>query len=843
MVVNEGVLTVAHSIFKRWRPLFRSDALFTEIKYVLENFSQPFLNLLQRVDLLIKENSNNKNELIKLFQVMLLLIKIYYDLNCQDIPEFFEDNLEIGMSIIHTIFNYQNPLLNTDDDDEAGILEKIKSAICELIQLYTVQYEDVFQSKIPIFIETCWSLLVSIGPESKYDILVSKALGFLTAVAKMPRHSDVFKTEQAIKEITEKIILPNIQLRDSDEELFEDDPIEYTRRDLEGSDTDTRRRAATDFLRELKDGEQSSATQIIMEYVSRYLQEWQQDNSKWRAKDTAVYLFTSIAVKGTISTSGVSSSNLLLDVVGFFSTNIAPDLLNKNGNPILIVDAIKYIYTFRNQLTKQQLLEAFPLLSLHFLSNEYVVYTYTAITFEKILSIRNDNGSFIFDKDDISPFSQELLNNLFGLILRGSTPEKLAENEFLMKCIMRVLITTSTNVKLYGDAVLGKLIEIILEISKNPSNPRFSHYSFEAISILIKSIILNNGSKHIQELIFPSFLSLLSQDVQEFVPYILQIFSFILELTPNSEGVSDNFKQLIGPLLSPAVWEFRGNIPAIVRLLKAIISKNPELFNNNDSLTPLLGVFQKLISSKANDNYGFELIENIFIYIPFNTLNNFTKTIATLLLTRLQNSKTDKFIKLFTRLICFLSAIETNQLGPTYSIEFIDQVQNGLFGNIFSTFILPTALNITNNLDKKIIIVGLTKILTENQKFISGDYSDKWIPALDEVIQLAVSNSVISTSASAQAQTGVSLEALDEIAFEQVGFGSHFSKLVMTTVKPLDPLPAISLYHNTSDTNINIKVYVRQKLNLLDKEIGGGLGRIVEQLSEKGKEGFKQLAF
>jgi len=30
----------------------------------------------------------------------------------------------------------------------------------------------------------------------------------------------------------------------SDEELFEDDPLDYIRRDLEGSDSDTRRRSA-----------------------------------------------------------------------------------------------------------------------------------------------------------------------------------------------------------------------------------------------------------------------------------------------------------------------------------------------------------------------------------------------------------------------------------------------------------------------------------------------------------------------------------------------------------------------------------------------------------------------
>lgn len=44
--VNNGVLEVAHSIFQRWRPLYRSDELFLEINHVLNQFATPFLNLL-----------------------------------------------------------------------------------------------------------------------------------------------------------------------------------------------------------------------------------------------------------------------------------------------------------------------------------------------------------------------------------------------------------------------------------------------------------------------------------------------------------------------------------------------------------------------------------------------------------------------------------------------------------------------------------------------------------------------------------------------------------------------------------------------------------------------------
>lgn len=41
-----GVLEVAHSIFVRWRPLFRTDELYMEINHVIETFGQPFFQLL-----------------------------------------------------------------------------------------------------------------------------------------------------------------------------------------------------------------------------------------------------------------------------------------------------------------------------------------------------------------------------------------------------------------------------------------------------------------------------------------------------------------------------------------------------------------------------------------------------------------------------------------------------------------------------------------------------------------------------------------------------------------------------------------------------------------------------
>ena len=77
----------------------------------------------------------------------------------------------------------------------------------------------------------------------------------------------------------------------------------------------------------------------------------------------------------------------------FFSDHVFQDLQAPAGSvhPLLQVDAIRFLYTFRTQLTKQQLLSVFPLLIQHLQSTNYVCYTYAAISIERILFIKQGN--------------------------------------------------------------------------------------------------------------------------------------------------------------------------------------------------------------------------------------------------------------------------------------------------------------------------------------------------------------------------------------------------------------------------------------------------------------------
>lgn len=420
---------------------------------------------------------------------MNLLVKIFYDLSCQDLPPIFEDNLSDITVLLHKYLTYDNHLVATDDDSESGPLEFVKAGICEVITLYMQKYEDPFGELCKPFITSTWNLLTTIGPETKFDILVSKALHFLTAVASQDKHAVTFNDDNVLGQIVEKVILPNVSLRESDVEQFEDEPIEYIRRDLEGSDADTRRRAATDFLRKLLEKFEQLVTDVVGRYITHYLAIYMQNPAtEWKSKDTAVYLFSAIAAKGVITaTHGVKTTNSSINVVDFFQNNIASDLLAETGvEPILKVDAIKFLYTFRSLLTKAQWNTAFPPLVKNMASSNYVVFTYAAIAVERVLFLTSDSGEHIFGKNEVAPFAEDLLEHLFQLMERDSAPEKIQENEFLMRCVMRVLLVIKEGVVPLTDNVLKHLINITNIIGRNPSNPRFYYYHFEAMGALIR---------------------------------------------------------------------------------------------------------------------------------------------------------------------------------------------------------------------------------------------------------------------------------------------------------------------------------------------------------------------
>ena len=552
-----------------------------------------------------------------------MLIKLFYDLSCQDLPPAFEDNLRALSTLLQKYLTDDADLLRTDSDEEAGPLEYVKSGILEVLSLYVLKYGDAFESYVPTFLQSTWNLLTAIGIETKYDILVSKALHFLTSVTNLHEHAKVFGSETTISEVVEKVALPNLSLRESDMELFEDEPIEFIRRDLEGSDSETRRRAATDFLRSLLAQHEDLTTKVVKRYLDHFLSQYSTNPAaNWKLKDTAVYLFSAIAAKGAVTArEGVKTVNQNLSVLDFFDKNIASDLTNaSNVHPILTVDAIKYLYVFRSQLSREQWGHAFPLLIPHLGSENYVIYTYATIAVERVLALNDGDGVPIIDVEALKGQAQGLLEHLFKLIEkdqsldRDQAATKVQENEFLMRCVMRVLIVLKERLQPLTGVLLKHLISIVDLAVVNPSNPRFCYYLFEAVGAVVRSATRDQPAL-VQGMLRPPLAAILDSDNQDFMPYVFQLFAGLLEANP-LDALPDDYKSLIAPIVKADYWLIKGNVPALTRLLTSLIRRGSSEFINGNHVEPVLGIFKQLISSKANDLHGFDLLECIFTNFP-----------------------------------------------------------------------------------------------------------------------------------------------------------------------------------------------------------------------------------
>uniref|UniRef100_A0A8C1YMD1 Exportin-2 n=1 Tax=Cyprinus carpio TaxID=7962 RepID=A0A8C1YMD1_CYPCA len=652
-IIN-GILRTAHSLFKRYRHEFKSNELWSEIKLVLDTFAQPLTELFKATIDLCQTHATDINALKVLFSSLTLISKLFYSLNFQDLPEFFEDNMETWMTNFHNLLTLDNKLLQTD--------------------------------------------------------LVSNAIQFLASVCERPHYKHLFEDQNVLTSICEKVIVPNMEFRSADEEAFEDNSEEYIIRDLEGSDIDTRRRAACDLVRGLCKFFEGPVTGIFSGYVSSMLTEYAKNPGvNWKHKDAAIYLVTSLASKAQTQKHGITQANELVNLSEFFVNHILVDLKSPNVNefPVLKADAIKYVMTFRSQLPKEQLLETVPLLVAHLQAESIVQHTYAAHALERLFTMRGANNTTLITPSEMAPFTEQLLNNLFkSLAIPGSS-----ENEYIMKAIMRSFSLLQEAIVPYIPTLIGQLTHKLLLVSKNPSKPHFNHYLFESLCLSIRITCKANPDtvNSFEEALFPVFTEILQNDVQEFVPYVFQVMSLLLEI--HTSSIPSSYMALFPHLLQPVLWERTGNIPPLVRLLQAYLEKGAATIASAaaDKIPGLLGVFQKLIASKANDHQGFYLLNSIVEHMPPDSITQYRKQIFILLFQRLQSSKTTKFVKsflVFINLYCV-------KYGAIALQEIFDSIQPKMFGMVVEKIIIPEVQKVSGQVEKKICAVGITKILTE----------------------------------------------------------------------------------------------------------------------------------
>jgi exportin-2 (importin alpha re-exporter) len=260
---------------------------------------------------------------------------------------------------------------------------------------------------------------------------------------------------------------------------------------------------------------------------------------------------------------------------------------------------------------------------------------------------------------------------------------------------------------------MEQLLNKLGEIFKNPSNPLFIHFLHESIVLLAVSLSKSDpvAFTRVEEKLFPMFRFVLENDAQDLQPYEFQVLSVLLERYTPPHTLRPEYAQLLPVLVSPTLWERRGNVPGLTRVISQLLRFNSQLFTMEDNkfLLASLGVFQKLVASKQNDGYGFNLLESIILYMNPANFAPYMSEVMRILFTRLQSSKTAKFVEF----LLYFFNVYICKHGGAALIQQIDAVQPGIFLNLLQSVWLPHITTVSEEDHRRICAIGSTKLMAE----------------------------------------------------------------------------------------------------------------------------------
>lgn len=803
--VMQGILQTAHSIFRRYRHELPSERLWLEIKLVVDHFAQPLTERFKN----LYQNRENSTYALPIYQSLLLCVKIYHSLIIQDLPDFFEDHLKDWLDIFIELLQPEN----TNFSEDISLLAELKSEICEIASLLVQRYSDAeeVQKHTEKFAGAIWTLLITINQDTQFDILVSNAIQYLVTVSQREDMRKLYQEPKILDGLCERVIIPNMELRESDIELFEDNPDEYVKKDIEGSDVDTRRRAACDLVQTLGRFFEADLVKILSGYMNGIMTSYHENPSQnWKKKDLALYLFSSFAAKQSTRQHGVISVSQYVNIEDFLKNNILDELANDKGfqgSEILQSDALRYVVTFRYNISLEHLVQLLPSIIRLLASKDVVVRTYASITLEKLLTLRKNpqSNETAFKPEQFEPYLNELVNTLFkSLEKRGSE-----ENEFIMKSIMRLFSFLKSNIIIQLlPIVVPKLTQKLAEVSKNPSRPNFNHYLFETLALTVRASSVQGSPfmNDFEAVLFDILEVVITQDIQEFVPYVLQLLNILLS-AHEKNMVPQRFNKLFAEILGPALWEKPGNVRPLTDLTVNYVDKLSSSICSEGKLLAILGIFQKLISSKATDHEGLYLLQVLILHIPAAELDAHITNVFYLLFSRLSGSKTVKLVK--NMIPCF--ALYAYVRGTEALASAVNKVQDRIFAMLIEKIFILEVKKITDNLDKKICVCGITKIISELPLIDNGIYNHLWLPLLQVLMEILE----LPAEVSKDDDEDYFIET-DEIASS---FQAQFSKLLYAGQKRIDP------FKNITDLKTNLAL----SLNNLSTRLPGYLPTMLNE--------------
>ncbi|CAI4228426.1 unnamed protein product [Auanema sp. JU1783] len=708
------VLSSLDQLFKKFRYEQKSVELWTELKNCLLTCQEPLTNLFKKTsDALSDPSALPVETLAKILDMLHYICRVFHSLSFQDIPEYFEDHLKEWVDRFLFLMPLNFPAITSAAGDPTS-LDKMKAEICEIFTLYAQRYEEEINPFMPSIIQSVWQLVVQTGPEVRYDGMICSCLSFLSIICQKQYYEQFFTGEGVLQTIAQDVCIKNLVLRPEDLELFEDEPVDFMKRDLEGTDVGTRRRGSIDLVRALCRRFETALIPILGQIIPSLCAD-----GTWMKMDIVYCLVTAMASKTETAKAGATSTSELVNVLDYYSNQVRTHLAGDvNETPILRMDAVKFVVTFRNQLPLEVLVEVIQAADRLLQSTIPMLHKYAAYAIEKVTLVKNPqtNAPYITGKE--IPV-ESLLSNLVGAFDKDP---KSQNSPYLIRAVLRVVALLDDNSSRHAGAIATQLANLVDATIKNPADPVHTHFLFETMCVLIRKTA-NLPGLSLDEQLMPLIETIMTKDIADLIPYALQITGVLLTAAVSNGSSSDKYIAFLTFLLDQQLWARSANVPAALSVVEVYLKHAPEKVLSEHSVK-ILGHFARLMGSKSLDNYGFQLANALLPSLEMiQGVDSPIKLILNNMFQRIQNNKTPKFLKMF---IVFLARFIIVR-GADDLAKSMNSIQPNMLHMVIQKVViaeLPSMQNMTTQTDKRLIAIGFARLLGEQTNIISDLFGE-----------------------------------------------------------------------------------------------------------------------
>uniref|UniRef100_A0A8C9LLW1 Exportin-2 C-terminal domain-containing protein n=1 Tax=Piliocolobus tephrosceles TaxID=591936 RepID=A0A8C9LLW1_9PRIM len=402
----------------------------------------------------------------------------------------------------------------------------------------------------------------------------------------------------------------------------------------------------------------------------------------------------------------------------FTTTNqvwISDKQLFNTNNIIYLLSTLKFLLNNRTICvsTYESIEYVFDFLRLLLYSEKAMIHNYAYLCINRILNQP-------LNKDIITNLYNSLIGNIFDRLLflfKYSVCNKVY-NEYILITILRILLVFRTNIiltttKSYIFSLLFLIDETIQQSIYDCHNPIFNHYLFEILTIGINLIFQTKNTQGIiiiETALIKTFSLILKLSTHDFIPYIFQILSIIID---NSNEIKNVHIDILTSLYDQDLWKSSiGNANGIVCVLKSFFKKYiffQTIIKNN--MQQLFNIFHYCLSNKKLTSESFQIILIIFTYLPIDYYVSFLKQLLVVLFSYAQQYKSDiAKIKTVHALSVFILKNDVSVFVNT-----LEQINTKLMHNVLKGLYTPIMNRLININEKIIIFLALSKIISHEK--------------------------------------------------------------------------------------------------------------------------------